>query len=584
MNNANYTGDFDELWKKESEIKSRWGNLIFCFGYLFGYPATSLLYLLRNDPGFPEVLKAELVFSGVTLILLILHFLGKINAQKTTFLVYLALLPAHSYILANVPHASYDRATFNMTLGLIFSFIVVKWPASYAFIVTILLFLFFPAALYVGHPTYFYQFMGEGGLFFFMGQILFPFVVYFNERRNKREFYYRYALEEQNQKLEKQKEIAENATLAKSEFLSTMSHEIRTPLNGIVGIVHLLQENTSRDSQEKELIETLKFSSTHLMAVVNDILDFNKINSNHVKLDPVNFNPELLLKNLHNTFAPKAREKHLDLVFESSPLLPQLTGDQVRLSQIITNLIHNAIKFTDRGFVKLSVTEISRDSNVIRLEFKISDSGIGISEDQQAAVFQIFTQVKSLVKRQDGGTGLGLAISKELVRLFGGELKLESELGKGSAFSFEIALPYSIAEPAPEKLAERPPLPEICAKSKVLLVDDNSTNLLLAKRLLERKEIPFDIASNGQQAVEMYFSDRYDLIFMDLRMPVMDGFKATSLIRQRDMNIPIVALTASAFEDERERAMASGFNGYLVKPFLPPDFYDIVYKHIGIEN
>jgi signal transduction histidine kinase/CheY-like chemotaxis protein len=550
---------------------------------LVGYPATSILYLLRNDPAFAEILTVELIFSAVTLILLILHFRGKITAQKTCFLVYLALLPAHSYILATVPHASYDRATFNMTLALIFSFFVIRWPMRYSVIVTVILFILFPTALYYNHPVYFYQFLSQGGLFFFMGQMVFPFVMYFNERRNKREFYYRYILAEQNELLEKQKEIAENATLAKSEFLSTMSHEIRTPLNGIVGIVHILEDNKSRSEEEMELIKTLKFSSIHLMAVVNDILDFNKINSNHVKLHPVNFDLDELLKNLYNSFLPKAREKGLELIVESSPALPLLSGDQVRLSQVITNLVHNAIKFTDQGFVKFAAKEIGRTANFIQLEFTVSDSGIGISESQQSHVFEIFTQVKSLVKRQDGGTGLGLAISRELVRLFGGEIKLKSELGKGSVFTFQIELPYLTLPARPEKI-EKIPAPVLNSESKILLVDDNATNLIFATTLLKRKSIPFDLASDGKQAVEMYFSDRYDLIFMDLRMPVMDGFEATKLIREQDKDVPIVALTASAFEDERERALANGFSDYLVKPFLPPDFYKIINTHIGIDG
>ncbi|WP_051664107.1 response regulator [Dyadobacter crusticola] len=583
MKSAIYTGDFDILWKREREIKSRWGNLIFCTAFLLGYPATSLLYLLRNNPAFADILAAEIVFSSVALILLLLHFTGKISSQSSSFLTYLALIPVHAYILATVPHDYYGRATFNMTLALVFTFIVVRWPVWKAVVVTILISLTFPIALYWGHPGVFYQFLREGGLFFFMGQLLFPFVMLRNEKRDKREFFYRYTLAAQNENLEKQKQIAEHATIAKSEFLSTMSHEIRTPLNGIVGIVHLLQENKARDSQEQELIETLKFSAAHLMAVVNEILDFNKINSNHVKLHAESFDPEVLFKNLYNTFVPKAREKNLELLFDIPDNLPQLTADQTRLSQVITNLVHNAIKFTDKGFVRFSVIEISRTDSIITLGFKVADSGIGISESQQSNVFQIFTQVKSRVKRQDSGTGLGLAISRELVRLFGGDIKLESRLGSGSAFSFQIELPYS-SKQSSEEAVDKVPVTDFNTNTRILLVDDNATNLMLATRLLERKEIPFDLAANGKEAVDLYIQKRHDLIFMDLRMPVMDGFEATKLIRALSANVPIIALTASAFEDERERALASGFSDYLVKPFLPADFYKIIALHNGVEN
>ncbi|MCF2503996.1 response regulator [Dyadobacter sp. CY107] len=582
MNKTTYTNEFNELWKKDSELKSRWGNIIFCVAYLVGYPATSILYFLRNDPAFPEVLAAQLILSGIIIFLLMLHFAGKLSAQKASFYTNLALVPVHAYILAEVPHASYDRASLNMTLGLMFSFFVLRWPVRYSIILTLIVLIIFPPALYCRHPHYLFNFFSQGGLFFFLGQMLFPFMMYFHESRNKHEFFYLFSLAEQNDLLEKQKQIAEDATLAKSEFLSTMSHEIRTPLNGIVGIVHLLEENKSRSEEEMELIETLKFSSIHLMAVVNDILDFNKINSNHVKLHAVSFDLEDLFKNLYNSFLPRTREKGLELNF-TLPDLPQLRGDQVRLSQVITNLIHNAIKFTDSGFVKFSANEIERGKDVIKLEFTVSDTGIGISEDQQASIFEIFTQVRSLVKRQDGGTGLGLAISRELVRLFGGELSVSSQLGEGSVFSFQITLPISnvVRNPVhPEKMAT----PAFSSKTKVLVVDDNATNLMFATQLLKRKSIPFDLASDGKQAVEKYFSEGYNLIFMDLRMPVMDGFEATKIIREHNPDIPIVALTASAFQDERERALANGFSDYLVKPFLPPDFYKIVYAHIGIEE
>ncbi|WP_254412925.1 ATP-binding protein [Dyadobacter diqingensis] len=588
MDKVVYSSRFNDIWKAEHDIKSQWGNRAFCIAHIIGYPATSLLYYLNNNPLFSKILQIQLLGSAVMIALMVFHFLNKLSSQRVAFYTFLTVIIFHAWILATIPHASYDRASFNMTLALIFITIVLRWPARESIICTILVFLLFPSALYWLQPEALGQFIKEGGFFLFLGQLLFPFIMHIKYTSDKRAFYYQYTLREKNELLEKHILITEEATRAKTDFLSMMSHEIRTPLNGIVGIVHLLLKEELRSDFQKEMIQTLLFSSNHLMTVVNDIMDFNKINSNHVKLDSSPFDPVLLFRNLEKTFIPKAREKRLELIFDiENSLPPQLLGDQGRLNQVITNLIHNAIKFTDKGSVTLKVSELTRNEQEIGLYFKISDTGIGIPADKQDSIFELFTQAHTSGDRQYGGSGLGLAITKEILRLFESEINLHSTADKGSEFSFEINFSYSSQPLNNGKQiveAKQASYPD----AKVLVVDDNYTNLLLATTLLKRKNISFETAENGQEALDKFkASEDYDLVLMDLRMPVMDGFESTILMRAEGYTVPIVALTASTFEDEKERALSNGFTGYLVKPFLPVDFYEMVYFHLdkkAVEN
>jgi len=567
-----------DLWKKEFETKSLLGHRIFCFTFLVGYPLTSILYYLNGNPDYQSILRIQLACSSLVALILFLHFRGKINGQNATFTCRLLLVIFHSVILARFETRYYYDLNINLTLQLIFSVWVLRWKFSYALISSVTTILFFTGALYYNGADVLVRFVKEGGFFYFLGQSVFPLVLQMRYTRQYREFVYFHSLQRQNKELEKQNQLAREATQAKSDFLSMMSHEIRTPLNGIVGMIHLMLQEDLRTKFQKELVETLKFSSDHLMAVVNDVLDFNKINSNRVKLTQEAFDPSLLLKNLEKTFIPRVREKKLDLIFEVDSDLPaQLTGDKVRLNQIITNLIHNAVKFTETGFVKLAVKEQGRDENQIELRFEISDSGIGIPLEEQSTIFEIFTQSSSEANRSNRGTGLGLAITKELLRLFGSAITLESEPGKGSCFSFSLTFYYSDqplveADPGGVKVA--------LLDARILVVDDNAINLLLATNLLKKVGLQYDTAANGSEALEKFNEKHYDLLLMDLRMPVMNGFEATRIIREKGSELPIIALTASAFTDEREKALSSGFSAYLVKPFLPEEFYELIFTFL----
>jgi signal transduction histidine kinase/ActR/RegA family two-component response regulator len=468
---------------------------------------------------------------------------------------------------------------------LVFSILVLRWKLKYSITTSALTIVGFSMAFYFKDGSVFFRYLKEGGMFYFIGQALFPFIMQMIYTKEHRKFIYFHSLKLQNEKLEVQNRLAEEATQAKSDFLSMMSHEIRTPLNGIVGIVHILMQEEMRSPFQRGMIETLKFSADHLMAVVNDILDFNKINSNHVRLGQDPFDLSGLLKNLEHSFLPRSTEKGLDLTFDiDSSLPPQLIGDQVRLSQILTNLIHNAVKFTEKGFVKLQVKVDQQTEQFVRVYFEVSDSGVGVSEEDQLTIFEVFTQSISEANKSNRGTGLGLAITKELVRLFGSEIRLESEIGKGSRFFFSLDFGY-----LNEALVEnKPMIPEENPKPKanVLVVDDNNVNLLLATTLLKKVNLQFETAMDGQEAVNKFRSGRYDLVLMDLKMPVMNGFEATKLLRDQGVTVPIIALTASAFTDEREKALENGFSAYLVKPFLPKDFYNLIYSflHKGVKD
>lgn len=580
MKDIYYSESFERLWQEEAEARTRVQNRLFCLTFLVCNPLSSLAFYLSGDPFFFTLLTVHL-FSGCIIFgYLYLNYRKVISGRQMTFYTFVTLIFIYAFLLSK-PHLSYVQSCVNLTLAVIFAGLVVRWPLRYALVVAAAGVISYPVSIHFFSDTSIISFFEQGGIFVLAAHCIFPFVVKLSYNKDKREFYFRYTLQQQNEALERQKTIAEEATRAKTDFLSMMSHEIRTPLNGIVGMVHLMIQEDDGREKYADLLNTLKFSADHLMAVVNDVLDFNKINSNHVVLDPQPFNPFDLFDILKKTFDPKADEKGIELVFAIEPGIPSLlVADRVRLSQVINNLVHNAIKFTEKGSVTLNVREVARTEHEVTLDFEVADTGIGIPKKDQAGIFEIFTQVRTKTHSDSvTGTGLGLAISKELMRLFGSEIILESQEGVGTTFSFRLSLSYSDAGPQ-HTSATQACAAGVFPKVRVLVADDNKTNLVVATQLLKRRNIAYDTAANGQEAYDLFCKNRYDLVLMDLRMPVMDGFESTALIRKVDPEIPVIALTASAFENEKERALSNGFSGYFIKPFLPGDFYNYIFQFL----
>ncbi len=368
------------------------------------------------------------------------------------------------------------------------------------------------------------------------------------------------------------KELAEAAAKAKGLFLSTMSHEIRTPMNAVIGIANLLL-NENPTKEQLESLQTLKFSAESLMYLINDILDFSKIDAGKIELESTEFHLGQLLVNIKQSFISKADEKGLKLHLQVDPELPQiLIGDPIRVAQIITNLISNAIKFTEIGDIKIEAKVKENTSERTIINFSISDTGIGIPPDKIPYIFEHFIQASSDTTRKYGGTGLGLAITKKLIELFDSQISVESNVGVGTKFFFELRFINSdqlnlIIEP--KKHLKIEPLTGM----KILLVEDNDINTFVVVRFLKNWDIAYDVAQNGAIAVELHHKNRYDLILMDLQMPVMDGYEATIAIRLKDKKTPIIALTANAFSDIKQKVLEVGMNDYITKPFDPDDLY-----------
>ncbi|MEL6591606.1 MAG: response regulator, partial [Bacteroidota bacterium] len=390
--------------------------------------------------------------------------------------------------------------------------------------------------------------------------------------------------------LEKAKEKAEQATAAKSNFLSSMSHEIRTPLNAVIGISHLLAEELS-DTEHLMSLETLLSSAEHLLSLINDILDFSKIEAGKLVLNPQSFSLQHLLENMAGTFSFLAEEKGLKLLYErSAKLHSNLYGDDTRLRQILTNLLGNALKFTSQGELALGCELISESTSEQHLRFWVKDSGIGIPPERQGSIFDSFTQAEEDTSRNFGGTGLGLAISQKLVELQDGKIWLESnhdiEQGPtGTTFWFELRYPKSeqsnnLNKSTAQSLRDLPPLKGL----SVLLVEDNRVNVMVAKRFLQRWEIECSHAANGLFALQALQSNTFDLVLMDLNMPVMGGIEATEHIRAKGNQIPILALTADASAEIREKVFASGMNGYITKPFQPSHLHSTLAEYRPIEK
>ncbi|MEL6556652.1 MAG: response regulator [Bacteroidota bacterium] len=371
-----------------------------------------------------------------------------------------------------------------------------------------------------------------------------------------------------SRELKDAKEIAEQASNAKTEFLSTMSHEIRTPLNAVIGLSNFLIEENPRNDQ-KESLDNLKFASENLLSLINDILDYNKIDAGKIDFEEKPFNIRRLLDGTIAAYSHIAEEKGIELSHSVDQHVPNVVvGDITRLSQVLTNLIGNAIKFTKKGYVEVSLSFVARSNEKVAIKFSVQDTGVGIAEEKQNLIFESFTQASSATTREFGGSGLGLSITDKLLGLMGSKLFLKSTVGVGSRFYFTQF--FEVAEIDQEKPVEHATQKNISLEGqKVLIVEDTVVNIMVAQKFLEKWGLIVDSAENGAIAVEKIKTNSYDIILMDLQMPVMDGYQATIAIRQQGIQIPIIALTAAAVTEVIEKINDVGMNAYVTKPFNP---------------
>jgi PAS domain S-box-containing protein len=383
---------------------------------------------------------------------------------------------------------------------------------------------------------------------------------------------------------------AEESSKAKETFLANMSHEIRTPMNAIIGMSNLIAD-TAISAKQKSYLDAIRTSANNLLVIINDVLDFSKIESGKLVLETIGFRLETVISSLMQSISYKADEKGLAINSRLDlNISPVIIGDPVRLNQVLLNLVNNAIKFTSHGYVELQCNLISETALTQWIEFQVVDTGIGISAQKLHRIYDSFSQEDESITRRFGGTGLGLSISKQIVELMGGQIQVVSEKEKGSVFSFVVEFAKGKQEDIVQIREEKKNVS--LAGVKVLLVEDHDINRFLAISMLHEWKVIVEVAENGSIAVDKVRSGNYDLILMDMQMPVMSGIEATRIIRNKlNSPIPIIALTANADKTDAKKGLKAGMNEYITKPFNPTDLFnkiagqlhpDLIVKPAGI--
>ena len=387
-------------------------------------------------------------------------------------------------------------------------------------------------------------------------------------------------LQDKNNELQLAKEKAEKASLAKAQFLSTITHELRTPLYAVTGLTHLLLEENPKPEQ-KEHLNSLKFSGEYLLSLINNILDLNKLEANKVELERTTFHLKKRINDVLIALKKSADDRKNNLHLEFDESIPEkLVGDPLKLSQILINLLGNSLKFTQNGDVTIRVKKMKEANEKVLLHFEVEHNGVGISKKKQKSIFESFSQASLQINRKFGGTGLGLAIVKNLLELMGSRIQLESQLGKGSKFWFDIY--FAISEEISENKNPKNIIYDVdyiaLENRNVLVVEDNKINQMITKKILEKNKMQCTVADNGMDAIKLVQENNFDIVLMDIHMPGISGIEATQEIRKFNKMLPIIALTAVTIDENLDDFYRAGFNEIIPKPFKTEEFFEKIYR------